>query len=261
MSRQFQGKQVLVTGAGQGIGYEIAHRFARAGAGVVLNDIDRELAESAANNIRKETDSQSVWGLDGDIGSLEEIDQLMAQSLSHLGSLDILIANAGITHFGPFLETQPQDVARLLAVNIQGSFFCAQAAARDMIKHQKAGRILLMSSVTGVQAHQNLSAYGITKAALRMMARTLALELGAYGITVNALGPGATLTQRTEADGDTYARGWAGVAPNGRVGQVEDVAEAAVFLCSPEARHITGETLMIDGGWTIYSPLPPGEVD
>jgi 3-oxoacyl-[acyl-carrier protein] reductase len=139
---------------------------------------------------------------------------------------------------------------------MRGSYFSAQAAALAMIEHKISGRIILMSSVTGLQAHINLSAYGMTKAALRLMARGLALELGSYGITVNAIGAGATITERTLTDDPDYERNWNSVAPNGRTGYVEDVANTTLFLASKEARHITGDTIMVDGGWTIYSPVP-----
>ena len=125
-----------------------------------------------------------------------------------------------------------------------------------MIEQKLAGRILLLSSVTGVQAHRNLSAYGVTKAGIRMMAKALALELGPYGITVNAIAAGATLTERTLRDDPGYEQNWNEVAPNGRTATVEDIAAALLFLASDEARHVTGQTLVVDGGWTIYSPLP-----
>jgi 3-oxoacyl-[acyl-carrier protein] reductase len=139
---------------------------------------------------------------------------------------------------------------------MRGSYFTAQAGALSMIEHKHAGRIILMSSVTGVQAHINLSAYGMTKAALRLMAKTLALELGSYQITVNAIGAGATITERTLADDPNYEKNWNSVAPNGRTGYVDDIANTVLFLASAEARHITGDTIMVDGGWTIYSPVP-----
>ncbi|TMD41288.1 MAG: SDR family oxidoreductase [Chloroflexi bacterium] len=130
-------------------------------------------------------------------------------------------------------------------------------AARIMIDAHIPGRIILMSSVTGIQAHVNLSVYGITKAGIRMMAKTIALEVGKYGITANAISPGATLTERTLQDDPNFERNWASVTPNGRVGYVEDIVAAALYLASPEARHVTGQTLVVDGGWTLQSPLPP----
>jgi glucose 1-dehydrogenase len=130
-----------------------------------------------------------------------------------------------------------------------------------MIETHIPGRILLMSSVTGIQAHLNLGGYGITKAGIRMMAKTIALEVGKYGVTVNALCPGATITERTLQDDPQYAEHWASVTPTGHVGYVEDIVAAALYLASPEARHVTGQTLVIDGGWTLQSPLPEDHPD
>jgi 3-oxoacyl-[acyl-carrier protein] reductase len=142
-------------------------------------------------------------------------------------------------------------------VNLRGSYFTVQAAARIMVAAGTPGRIVLMSSVTGVQAFRGLGTYGISKAGIRMMARSLALELGSHGITVNAIAPGATITERTLQETPNYEQDWASVTPTNRTAHVEDIAAAVSFLCSPEARHITGQTLMLDGGWTTISPLPP----
>ena len=114
-----------------------------------------------------------------------------------------------------------------------------------------------MSSVTGIPAHLNLGCYGITKAGIRMMAKSIALEVGQYGITVNAISPGATLTERTLHDDPHFASNWASMTPTGRVGYVEDVVAAALYLASPQARQVTGQTLVVDGGWSLQSPLPP----
>ncbi|NJM08967.1 SDR family oxidoreductase, partial [Candidatus Gracilibacteria bacterium] len=118
------------------------------------------------------------------------------------------------------------------------------------------GRIVLMSSVTGVQAFPNLGAYGITKAGIQMMARSLALELGPHNITVNAIVPGATVTERTLADDANYAANWASVVPTARANSVDDIADTAFFLASAAARQITGQSIVVDGGWTLQSPIP-----
>ena len=115
---------------------------------------------------------------------------------------------------------------------------------------------MLMSSVCGVTAHSHLSAYGMTKAGIRHLASCLALELGPHGINVNTIGAGATITERTLEDDPDYEANWNGVSANGRTAQVEDIAGVALFLASEEARHISGEIIMVDGGWTIHSPLP-----
>lgn len=144
-----------------------------------------------------------------------------------------------------------------MGVNLRGSYFTAQAAARIMIEMQVRGRIILMSSVTGMQAMLNLSSYGVTKAGIRMMAKNIALEVAQYGITANAICPGAILTERTLVDDPQYERNWEQVTPTGHIGYVEDIVGTALYLASPEARHITGQTLVVDGGWSLRSPLPP----
>jgi len=131
-----------------------------------------------------------------------------------------------------------------------------------MIKREMAGgRILLLSSVTGVRAFKSLGTYGVSKAGIMHMARVLALELGTYGITVNAICPGATVTKRTVMDDPDYAAKWSGVTPDGRVGEVDDIVAAALFLASPAARHITGQTIPVDGGWSLRSPIPEDHPD
>jgi glucose 1-dehydrogenase len=254
--QKFSQQHALVTGAGQGIGYAICAALIQAGATVSLNDLDGRLAQEATARLNEGLAEPMAFPIPGDVADPDFVRQMIQHIRDTQGRLDILVANAGITEYGPFLEVVPAAFDQLTSVNLRGTFFCAQAAARQMIAQQSGGRIILMSSVTGVQAHRNLSAYGMTKAAIRMLARNLALELGEYGITVNALGPGATMTERTQDLDEAYEAGWNRVAPNGRTATVEDIANSCLFLASPEARHITGETLMVDGGWTIYSPLP-----
>lgn len=252
----FAGKAVVVTGAGTGIGYALCRAFANAGATVALNDIDPQLCQKAARQINEAVGAERVHPYAGDIADVAAIRTLLQRFVASTGRLDIAIANAGITNYGAFLTATPEDVDRLMAVNLRGSFFTAQTAARLMIEAHIPGRIILMSSVTGIQAHLNLGGYGITKAGLRMMAKNVALEVGQYGITANAISPGAVLTERTLQDDPHYEANWASVTPVGRVGYVEDIVAAALYLASPEARHVTGQTLVVDGGWTIQSPLP-----
>ena len=254
-------ESVIVTGAGVGIGYALARSFAQAGAQVALNDLDGALAERAAQTLNAEIGAERVAAYGLDVSDVAAVRQMVAGAAERFGGLDIVVANAGITNYGSFLDYTPEAFDRLTSVNLRGSYFTAQAGARAMIARQTPGRILLMSSVTGLRAFRNLSAYGITKAGLRMMASTLALELGPHGITVNAIGPGAILTERTQADDPNFEENWAGVTPTGRTGYVEDVVAAARFLASPQAAHITGQTLMVDGGWTLHSPLPRAHPD
>lgn len=255
--KTFSGKAVLVTGAGVGIGYALCQAFARAGAFVALNDISAPLCQTAAQQINEALGTEQVIPYAGNVADVAAVQTICRAFFEQTGRLDIAIANAGITNYGEFLSCTPEDFDQLTSVNLRGSFFTAQAAARLMIEAHIPGRILLMSSVTGIQAHLNLGGYGITKAGIRMMAKTCGLELARYGITVNAISPGATLTERTLLDDPAYERNWASVTPTGRVGYVEDIVAAALYLSSPQARHVTGQTLVIDGGWTTQSPLPP----
>jgi 3-oxoacyl-[acyl-carrier protein] reductase len=249
----FADQVAIVTGAGQGIGYEIASQLAIHGAAVVLNDVDKDLAETAAEKIRAA--GGKCLSLPGDAGDTGFIQEMVEMALREFGKLTLAIANAGTTLFGDFLTYPQGSLDEVLRLNLQGSFFLAQRAARQMIKQQTGGSILFMSSVTGHQAHRDLAAYGMTKAALEMLARSLVAELSEHRITVNSVAPGATLTERTMGDTD-YQNTWSRITPMGRPASVQDVANAALFLVSPEARHITGQTLIVDGGWTAVS-VPP----
>jgi 3-oxoacyl-[acyl-carrier protein] reductase len=160
-----------------------------------------------------------------------------------------------MTSYGEFLEYQSKPLQDVINLNLFGSFFLAQKSAIQMKKQGSGGSILLMSSVTGHQAHKNLAAYGMTKAGLEMLAKSLVVELSPLNISINTVAPGATATERTLEDKD-YEKTWSRITPMGRAATVEDVANAVLFLVSPESRHITGQTLVVDGGWTATSPSP-----
>ncbi len=244
----------IVTGAGQGIGFAICRELLQQGIAVVLNDVDATLTEQATSRLNKEFKVNCV-GVAGNAADVSFINNLVATAIKHFGQVTIAIANAGITLFGDFFTYTPEAFQQVMDLNLRGSFFLAQAIAKQIKEQQTGGSILFMSSVTGHQAHKNLAAYGMTKAALEMLAKNLVIELSAYGITVNAIAPGATLTERTAQDAD-YERTWSTITPLGRPASPEDIAQAAVFLVSGKARHITGQTIIIDGGWTSISPSP-----
>lgn len=243
----------VVTGAGQGIGFEICCQLAKEGASVLLNDIEPALTDKATQMINDRYGT--CYGLSGDAGDPAFIQSMVDTAVARFGRLTIAVANAGITLFGDFLTYPPDDFYKVLHTNLGGSFFLAQAATLQMKKQASGGSILFMSSVTGHQAHKNLAAYGMTKAALEMLAKNLVIEVSAYGINVNALAPGATITERTAADQE-YEKVWSHITPMGRPALPSDIAYAALFLVSPRARHITGQSLVIDGGWTSVSPSP-----
>jgi 3-oxoacyl-[acyl-carrier protein] reductase len=183
------------------------------------------------------------------------INEMLKTSVDKYGKLDLVIANAGITLFGDFFSYNEEDFYRVMQVNLGGTFFLAQAATNQMIKQGTGGSLLFTSSVTGHQAHQHLAAYSMTKAALEMLAKNLVSEVSKFNINVNCIAPGATLTERTLEDPE-YIKTWSRITPMGRPASVKDIAKAAIFLVSDEARHITGQSLVIDGGWTSMSPSP-----
>lgn len=246
-------KVAVVTGAGQGIGFEICRQLSRHGARVVLNDVDEGLAQKAAAAI--DPGNGICKCLAGDAGDFHFIQRLVDFSIEQFGRLDIAIANAGITLFADFFDYSPAAFEKVMQLNLAGSFFLAQAAAKQMKLQGSGGSILFMSSVVGHQAHKNLAAYAITKAGLEMLAKNLVIELSPYQVTVNAIAPGATLTERT-LDDKEYENTWSRITPLGRPATTHDIANAALFLVSPLARHITGQSLVIDGGWTSVSPSP-----
>lgn len=252
--KSFQNQVAIVTGAGQGIGFEICRQLASRGATIILNDVQESLSREAADRISREYKSICV-PFAGDVADVDFLQDLVNESVHRFGHVNIAIANAGITLFGEFLEYDADDFNKVVAVNLRGTFFLAKAAARQMKEQGTGGKLLFMSSVTGVQAHKNLAAYGMTKAGIQMLAKSLVIELSPYRINVNALAPGATLTARTTAEKD-YEKIWAALTPIGKAASIEDIAHAACFLVSSRADHITGQTLVIDGGWTSISPSP-----
>ncbi len=249
----FKTEVAIITGAGQGIGFEIAKQLAIKGAGVAINDIDEPLANEAVAAINEL--GGNAYAIPGDAADVSFIHYMVEQTVKRFRQLTIAVANAGITLFDEFLDYKPESLNKVMQLNLAGSFFLAQEAAKQIKKQQTGGSILFMSSVTGHQAHKNLVAYGMTKAGLEMLAKGLVVELSEYKISVNAIAPGATVTQRTMGDA-SYEETWSAITPMGRPAMAEDIAHAALFLVSPLSRHITGQALIVDGGWTSVSPSP-----
>jgi glucose 1-dehydrogenase len=250
----FKNQTAIVTGAGQGIGLEICSQLAREGANVLLNDVDETLADKAVQQVIA-AGGTNCLAFAGDASEPGFIQRMVDTAVSKFGQLDIVIANAGITLFGDFFTYSPEAFFRVMQVNLGGTFFLAQAAANQMKKQGSGGSLLFTSSVTGHQAHKDLAAYGMSKAALEMLAKNLVIELSQYKINVNTIAPGATLTERTMDDPE-YAATWSRITPMGRPATVTDIADTALFLVSEKARHITGQSLVVDGGWTGIRPSP-----
>jgi NAD(P)-dependent dehydrogenase (short-subunit alcohol dehydrogenase family) len=249
------GRVAVVTGASHEIGAAMAEELARLGAAVAIAHREApELAAEVAGRIRAA--GGRAIEVDGNLSLVDDNRRLVERTAEELGRLDVFVANAGLTRWAPFLDVDEETWDTVVDLNLKGSYFGAQAAARQMVAQGEGGRIVFSSSVTGTLAIENGSAYAVTKAGLQHMARVLALELGGHGITVNTLAIGATVNERNLADDPDYAEHWAGVLPSGRAGTPGDVAAALGFLVSPGAAQITGHTLAVDGGWSGMGVTP-----
>jgi glucose 1-dehydrogenase len=250
----FKNQVAIVSGAGVGIGFQIVKNMVSQGAYVVLNDIDETLASAATAKINMGGIGKCA-AFGGDISELNTIKNIVNFTLSEFGKIDILIANAGITTFGDFWEYTPASMNAILKTNLFGTFFLTQEVTKQMVKQGTGGSVLLTSSVTAHAAHKNLAAYGMTKAAIDQLAKNLIVDLAPQGININTIVPGATLTERTLEDAE-YIETWSRITPTGRPATVSDIANAALFLVSPMSRQITGQNLVIDGGWTSVGVSP-----
>jgi 3-oxoacyl-[acyl-carrier protein] reductase len=249
------GKVAVVTGGSREIGAAMAEALAAEGAAVaVAHNAEPEEAAAVVDGIRER--GGVAIAVDGDLSRVADNVELVRRTVEELGRLDVFAANAGVTRWAPFLDVDEATWDVVVDLNLKGSYFGAQAAARQMVAQGDGGRIVFSSSVTGSRAIPNLSSYAVTKAGLQHMAAVLALELGRHGITVNALAIGATVNERNLADDPDYAEHWAGVLPTGRVGRPDDIAAALSYLVSPEAAMVTGHTLAVDGGWTGVGLTP-----
>ena len=253
MSGTFNGKVVLVTGAGRGIGFEIARQFYNEGATVYLNDIDEKQCIVAANVISKNGDR--CVALPGDASNKHQIEKLFNNIIEVSSKIDIVIANAGITLFKSFIDITYAELSDIIDLNIKGTFMFLQGAAKRMIDLKTRGKLIAMSSITGHRAHRDLAGYGMTKAAIEALVRNIVPELSPFGITINAIAPGATMTERTASD-EHYQQVWSQLTPLGRPSSTEDIAALTLFLASEKASQITGQTIVIDGGWSASSPGP-----
>jgi len=246
---RLQGKVAVVTGAGTGIGQAIAVAFAQAGAAVVVDYVGKaSVSEDTIDKINAM--SGKVLGVDADISLPEDVNALVQKTVAAFGKLDIFVNNAGIEKKIAFVDYPLEEWQKIMAVNLTGPFLCSRAAARQMIQQGAGGRIINISSI-----HEDLpmvlnAAYSTSKGGLRMLMRTIAVELAPHRITVNNIGPGAIYTpidKDVEMDAKLNDQILAEI-PLGRWGKPEEVAQLAVYLASDDAAYITGSTHFIDGG-------------
>lgn len=244
------GKTALVTGASRGIGLEIAKRFASAGARVVMCSRKDDAIKAAAESIGK---AGTVFPRVCHIGDREAVAELLTWCEAEVGTVDVLVNNAATNpHFGPLIGIDPMAFDKTFEINVGGTFAVTQAVANRLVELQQGGSITTVSSVLGLHASPLMGAYGMTKAALVSMTRTLAAELGQHQIRVNAIAPGLVETRFAQAliDNPKFAAAFTERAALGRHAQPAEVAGAAVFLASDDASYVTGHVLNVDGGYS-----------
>jgi NAD(P)-dependent dehydrogenase (short-subunit alcohol dehydrogenase family) len=245
MNISFEGKVVIVTGAANGIGKAIAQRFAGAGAQVVVNDIDEQAVNATVAAI--EADGGKAIGGVADVSNSEQVNAMVAKVMDAFGRIDVLLNNAGLV--SPMLHFFEADEAwwrRIIDVNLTGHFLVSHPVARIMAK-AGGGVIINMSSGGATNAHRAFTAYDATKGGIEALTRAMSLDLGPYGIRVNALMPGSIDTSGLPME-QRVLRGEN--VPLGRIGEAFDMTGAALFLASDEAAYITGDIIKIDGGMT-----------
>ena len=243
MNGALPGKTALVTGAGRGIGREIALELARQGADIIVNDVSN--AEATVEEIRHL--GRRALAVYADVGSSADVDRMIAQATKELSRIDILVNNAGVQTWSSLLDLAEADWDRVIRTNLKGCFLCTQRAARHM-KEQSAGRIINLGSGSNKLAFPRLVDYSASRGGIEMFTKVAAVELAPYGITVNCVAPGAIETERTRQEAADFAATWAKLTPLGRIGTPLDVAHAVAFLASDAAAFITGQTLWVDGG-------------
>jgi len=254
MSR-LAGKICVITGAGTGIGREIAQRFAVEGATVVCADVNGNAAEATTGKILER--GGKARALAFDVGDFDAVTAAYATVAESFGALDIQVSNAGVTMRTPFLEVTPEQFHAIIRTNLYGVLFCGQEAAKLMRKGGKGGRIVNITSVSGQQGGTGRAAYGASKAGIINLTQTMAVELAASGILVNAIAPGPTEVERTAHAPAQRAAFLARLAIK-RYAQPADIAAACLFLASDDSSYVTGHVLNVDGGFmaagVMYDP-------
>ena len=262
---RIDGKIAVVTGAAQGLGLGIAERLARNGATVVMADLQREKVEDEAGGLRKP--GLQVFPAYVDVSDSASVDRLFAEVAEAHGRIDILVNNAGVgQQVAPVVELEDGEWDRVIRVTLTGTFYCCRAAGRIM-EGQESGAIVNISSINGQNPAALVAAYNAAKEGVISLTRTLALELAAYGVRVNAVCPGPVYTafnrsnmaQRSKTLGLTEEKlieRIRSAIPLGRWGEPEDIANGVAFLCSPAAGWITGEVLRVSGGMEGVAAAP-----
>jgi NAD(P)-dependent dehydrogenase (short-subunit alcohol dehydrogenase family) len=248
---RLNGQVVMVTGAVGGIGRAACLSMANAGADLAIVDLDAGRLEELADEIRRM--QRRVLALTADVTDKKQVDAAVASAAKHFGRIDALFNNAGIGIRKPFLETTEAEWDRVIAVNLKGAFLVAQAVAKVMAAQRK-GSIVNTASIVAFRGRNNVSAYGASKAGVELMSKIMAMELAPLGVRVNSISPGMIETPFTSsflnADGARRKDAIGRTIPLGRVGVPDDIVGGVVYLCSPASGYVTGQTIVMDGGWT-----------
>jgi NAD(P)-dependent dehydrogenase (short-subunit alcohol dehydrogenase family) len=249
------GQYAVVTGGSKGIGLGIANALLRAGASVVIvgrnsEDLDKAVCDLQASS---PTTAQTVHGVRGDVSRPGDIARLFSDLRGLVPHLNIFVANAGTGSYIPFLDIEPQEWDDLVAINLSGTFHCCQAAAKMMLDRPADNRaILIVSSIRADGARPGLAVYASTKAAINQLAKIAAYELAPHNIRVNILSPGMTVTPLVLTNTPGVFDKARDLVPMQRPGTPEDMAGAALYLCSPSAQFVTGANLVVDGGESLW---------
>lgn len=247
MGMRLQDKVATVTGSGQGMGEAIARRFVSEGAIVVISDIVLARAQSVAEDIVR--NGGRAIALKVDVTQPADAQKLVDAAVENFGRLDIHVNNAGVSVTKTFLDLTKEDFELNLNVNLIGGFLCGQAAARVMVG-QGQGRIINITSLSGQRGGVARAAYGSSKAGLELLTKVMSVELASKGINTNAIAPGAIKTAMSDEHHDAATRqAYTYLIPQRRYGLPEEIADAAVFLASDDARHVCGQVLNVDGGY------------
>ena len=239
----------MVTGGSRGIGRAVCLALAKSGADVAVNYAGKEEAAQQTCRMCEELGARTL-AIQADVADNAQVNAMVDQVIAQFGRLDILVCNAGITRDNLLMRMAEQDFDQVIATNLKGVWNCMKAVCRPMMK-QRWGRIVSMSSVVGVAGNAGQVNYAASKAGVIGMTKSLARELGSRGVTVNAIAPGFIETDMTAVLPENIKEGLLGSIPLGRLGQAEEVAALAAFLCSEQAGYITGQVIHVDGGMAM----------